>query len=249
MPFYVVDGVNSNNVCVSMNVVPKERGENLRTIPNIEEKYEIQESAIPRFVLDNFKSAEEAANYLRDYVSIYPNKALANSEYDTHYIIGDLNQAFIVELIDNKVVVKEVRSNDELKPIITNFHILTNVDADTIKLSGEHVYTPETAVEGKYATSQGITTHGSGLERYNIVVDNYNDLSNFRDLVYYNKSYYSKKQIKQPWYSEFVGVYRDGFTLTVDSTPDDYEGTDKDYKVMSIVRKMYKNRTRKAADT
>lgn len=246
LPFYVVDGRNENGVGISMNVVPKQKGDNNRTIPAIEEKYAIQESALPRFVLDNFESAEEAVIYIKNYVAIYPNKALAQSSYDTHYIIGDKTKCFIVELIDNKVVSLEVSGNSALKPIIANFHVIRDISGAPITLDNGHVYTPATARDGKFATSQGITSHGSGLERYNLVVDNYDDLSNFRDLVLYNKAYTLTEDC---WYTEFVGNYRDGFELTVDDLPEKYEGVGSDYKIMTIVRQMYKDRTRDTADT
>lgn len=81
------------------------------------------------------------------------------------------------------------------------------------------------------------------MERYNIIVDNYNDLSNFRELVLYNKSYL--EATSPQWYSEFVGVYRDGtLDLTVDSAPANFEAT-----IMPTIRDKYIHRSRAVPDT
>lgn len=255
IPFYVVDGVNSQKVSISMNVVPKDHGNFLETTPETEERYRIQASALPRFVLDNFSSASEAVEYLKNYVVLYPNKALASSHYDVHYIISDLTNSYIVEVLPDSEENYRITSllvsgsNSAIKPIITNFHVLQDSVATPITLDTGKVYTPSTVGLGKLPSSQGITNNGSGLERYNIIVDNYESLDqlDFRQLVLYNKAY-TLQADEQSWYTEFVGTYPNApeglQTLTVDSLPAQFESY-----VMPIVRQMYKARSRADAKT
>ena len=89
IPFHLVDGINEFGVIVNSNVVPLDKEENTRTLPTVSEEIELCSRMVPRFVLDNFKTAKEAATYLKEHAAIYPAKDLKGMHYDLHYMIAD----------------------------------------------------------------------------------------------------------------------------------------------------------------
>lgn len=204
LPFMIVDGINSEGVVCSMNVVPMERGITTGTTPLYETQIEMCSLMLPRFILDRFENASYAASYIEEYVSVYMPEALRDMNYDVHIMVADKQSTYIIEFIDNRVVVLDVSS----KPIMTNFHL----DHVTLNEDGG-VYTPKTqdATHNAHVTN-GITLHGFGLERYNtinkymrnsgmIYLDEMREL--LRSLIY-TKMYDLKTSMF--WYTDYVGV-------------------------------------------
>ena len=205
LPFYLQDGINTSGVFACINVVPRDKGQNTYTIPTIEKKDEICATMIVRYVLDRFATATEAVEYLQKYVSIYMPTNLSAMDYDVHYMIGDKDKTYVVEIVNNTVVYKEHN-------IMTNFHI----DGVNFLPNGK-VYTNADAVDGHLASSLGITEHGSGLERYNILVESNDDMRTLMNKVLYSKAY---DLAENPyWYSEFTNSGE--HEVTVDTLPTD----------------------------
>lgn len=188
IPFLTTDGINDAGVVVSINVVPTgDRGYTTGTNPSSDN---LSVLAVPRYILDNAGSVEEAIELLNDKNIIAPISEKFTQE--VHFMIADPERTVVVEFIDNKLVILE---NEY---ILTNFY-LTDFDK----------------------TQNELPKHTMGLERYNIILENYdlieteNDMISLMKSVFYTKAY--DLNMVPYWYSEFEGVYRNG-TLDLDST-------------------------------
>lgn len=238
LPFVTLDGINEWGLVCSINVVPAQKGNKGASIPTEEMRIQIPADMIPRYVLDNYKTAEEAVDDLIKHVSIYTMKHLKEHNYEIHAMIADKNKTYVVEVINNKL---EAIEHDKM----TNFHVIgTEFNDDG------SVYTPGTQDDEHSAMrTNKITSHGSGLERYNLIVENYNSLTNKQamiDLMHETINYknaYKDQGTDKTWYSEFTGTYPQG-DVTVDTKPEIF-----DEKIMPIVIDQFEHRTREKADT
>ena len=222
-PFMLTDGINEKGVVINTNVVPLDKGITSRTVPAISEKVEICSIMLVRYVLDHFSTAKEAAEYIRDYMAVYMPNNLLQMNYETHYMIADKDKTYLVEFIGNETVISEMD-----KPYMTNFYL----EGVVFNQDGK-VYTP--ASENHRPSENNITNNGSGLERYNLIVDNYssaNSKSGMRELM--NKLKYTNYCKDSGWFTEFVGVNN----LTVDSEVSDFTTT------VAYSKGMFANRTR-----
>lgn len=214
LPFSIVDGINECGVFVSTHVVYAEKGETTGTIPTGTKKDTICMSMLPRYILDNYSSASQAINDIISHVSVYANKQLSKLGMEGHFMIGDMNSCYIMEFVNNTIVVTQ-----ETK--LTNFFL----DGTMVNADGS-VYTPETAdADHKPSVVNGIQLLGMGLERWNIInsnLSNSNTKENMvhlmKDLLNYKKSYTNVENI---WYTEFVGTNTHN-TVTVDSNVSDF---------------------------
>lgn len=212
VPFYMQDGVNENGLMVSTNVVPREHGDNKYVQPTGTVEAKVCSVMLPRFILDNFKTAQEAVGYIQSHVATFTPQQLISMGYEQHFIVADENDSFVLEFNNGAYNVKAGN-------IITNFYVNdVNFNSDGT------VNTPETAEQGHYATQNNITMHGQGLERYNVVVNGYGNLDSVADFesmlrnLYYTKSYSTSESVSNPfWYTEAVGG-----ELTVNSLPIDF---------------------------
>lgn len=208
LPFYLQDGKNDAGVFCNINVVPTDKGINTYTIPQVEKREEICSLMLVRYILDHFSSALQACEYIRDYVSVYMPVGLTEMNYESHYMVGDANSTYVLEIVENHIVFYEHN-------IMTNFHI------DGVEfLPDGKVYTNADATDGNLPTSLGITPYGSGLERYNILVDaqptTLEEMRVVMNTILYSKAY--DLDVEPYWYSEFVNQ---DYEVTVDSLPTD----------------------------
>ena len=222
VPFRLVDGINEKGVIINTNVVPTDKGINDITVPAIKEEVSICSVMLPRFVLDHFATAHEAAEYLRDYASIYAPKTLEAMGYEAHWIIADENETYLIEIIDKQVIITNMSENGGShlanRPYMTNFYL-----SDITLNDNGKVYTPEYRDGDKNAISYNhITPYGCGLERYNYIVDNYDNITSKEDLrnllsaLKYTNAY--RLSTTPAWNTEFVGLH----DLTVVSNPEEY---------------------------
>ncbi|MCQ2738402.1 MAG: carcinine hydrolase/isopenicillin-N N-acyltransferase family protein [archaeon] len=217
-PFFTMDGTNEAGLTCEYNVVPLDDA-NPNSVAAIETKEKLPNVMLTRYCLDNFDDAKEAAEYLRDYCDVYSvdNKAL-------HLLITDKKgQAYIVEFMDGKAEVNE-------HSIQTNFFI----EGVHFRENGT-VPTP-VSDEGKVIELSNITAHGDGLERYNIVAADYNNLNSVSDFfntlhkVRYTNAF--KPETNPMWCSEFF--YNPD--LTLDSNVSEFK------EVQDIFYDMYLHR-------
>lgn len=206
IPFMLVDGVNEKGLCVSVNVVPhNDKGDNSEVLPAVQERMRLCTLMLPRFVLDNFATAQAAVEYLRDYVRLYHPATLIGMDYEQHFLICDSAHSYIVEFVDGELCILDASGN----PYITNFH----VSGVTFNADGG-VVTPETQTSAETAcTANGITEHGSGLERWNIIAARHatagtaEGMRELLDTLMYTRSYETSSDPATPrWNTEFVGV-------------------------------------------
>ncbi len=114
LPTFTLDGINDAGVIASINVVPgaDDMGELTGTNPDGEP---IDAAEIPRYVLDNAGSADEAIELLKK----RNISGTAVSGLYLHVMIADPEKTYIVEFIDNKMVAEEKFDDEQ---IMTNFY-------------------------------------------------------------------------------------------------------------------------------
>lgn len=207
LPFYLLDGINEKGLFCTHNVVPLDNEENptIEIQAQKEEKERICVPMLVRYILDNFSLAEQAIEYIKNYVTIYfSNTMISDWKYQSHFLIGDANSTYIIEFINNEMLVYK-------QNYITNFSI-TDVQFN----SNNHIQYPP--------TQYGMNKYGSGLERWDIIANTYqntNSLNGMRqclDLIKFSNCYESSTF----WFSEAVKREEDDHStiITVDSIPE-----------------------------
>lgn len=209
LPFFLQDGRNSEGLFCNINVVPTDKGDNRRSVPAVELRDEVCSIMLVRYILDRFSNAEKACRYIRDHVAVYAPDALQQMHYESHWMIGDRQKTFVLEIVEGRAVYQECDT-------MTNFFI-----NGVTPLDGGKVYTNADADEGNLPTSLGITPYGSGLERWNIIAEgkaSAASMEGMRGLM--NSLMYSRAydlDTDPYWYSEFVSRDRE---VTVDTHTD-----------------------------
>lgn len=233
LPFTIVDGINENGLYVSTNIIAMQKGKTIGTLPLKTKKDSICMSMLPRYILDHYSNAKEAVEGIRDYISVYGNKRLWALNMEAHFMIADQNSTYVLEFVDNQVVIHE------------DVHYLTNFFVHDVVFNDDgKVYSPATQdAQHNAIITNHVQEEGQGLERWNLIVDNYNSLSSLNDMIdlmknklNYNNSYTFTKNV---WYTEFTGPNSRGY-LTVASPVADYN------YVLTVAREMFKNRNRDA---
>lgn len=201
VPFYLLDGINDKGLFCTHNVVSLDNSITPTRIIHAkkEEKDIVSIPMLVRFILDKFSNVNDCIDYLVNYTTLYFTDEMLSSGYQSHFMIGDLRRTYIIEFINNEI--KIIQSN-----YITNFNIY-NVKFDRYK----HIQYPPTLY--------GIDKYGSGLERWDIISNNYRNaktkdgMRKILDLIQYSNCY------KEPfWYSEIVKMEDDnGDIITVDT--------------------------------
>lgn len=215
LPFYVSSGLNEMGLFVKVNVVPTDCGITTGSKTINKARDILCSTMLPRYILDNYATPDEAVEDIKNNVSVYANKALLKLGYDCHFMIANKDKAYILEFVDNE-------------PVIIESDIMTNFFLDGVEFDDNgKVTTPE---EGNPIEINHITPHGAGLERWNIVVDNFNNLNSKEtvlDLLHnkldYRKAYETFPEVSNPyWYSELVG--RNSKTdLMLDGKEEDFQ--------------------------
>lgn len=237
VPFMLVDGINGNGLVCSTNVVP-DNGSRYVTPTNGME-VELCSYQVVRFILDNFKTAREAAYYISEHAAIYHPYKLIEDGYNQHYMIADENDTYVLEFVGGKAVILEV---SDLHAIITNFHI-----ADIELLEGDSpIATPasfEAGITGTPGDVNGIEDYGSGLERYNLahkLLKDYNNVSEIMPQLRYTRAYSNSEDPASPrWDTEFVHT----INATVNDKSSSYD------PIQRAAAELYEERDRKEAYT
>lgn len=232
IPFFLNDGMNECGVYCKVNLLPADKGRTTKSIPGGELLDEICSTMVVRFVLDHFSSAQAAVTYLQQHVSIFHQAQLSEMGYEAHWMIADSEHSYVVEIIDDHIAVTE-------SPVMTNFYqvgVTFNPDGS--------VWTPADVEDGHKPGDNGITAHGSGLERFNLAIGRLpevNDVASMRALMmdlFFTKAYLSAPVVADPlWHSEYVGE------LTVDDPASAFEDIEDEYAVI------FSNRDRNTPET
>lgn len=152
LPFRMLDGINEKGIYASVNMLSNDATRSLAdagTTPLIEEREEICSIMAVRYILDKFASAQEAAEYIRNYVRVYPPIA-GGVKHDVQIVVADTTGTWVLSFEGDTTIVM----TDEFHGVMTNF-----------RLHGT------TLVDGKYAIDgSNIEDYGSGVERANIAL-------------------------------------------------------------------------------
>lgn len=213
LPFLADSGVNDAGLFVAELVVPTDKTETTGTYPP---GPDCHMAMVPRYILDNAGSIEEAVTLLST-SNIYANGS------ELHYILADSTGTYGIEFVDNFIYEHPEFPN---VPAMTNFYL---ADWD-----GEIVTGFETP-GGIAPSDTTLTAHASGLERYQTILDGYEDLTrdtamDFAQSLNFTKAYSDDSEM----YSEFVGGgltvydYKDEFTLTMDAERNKFDNRSRD---------------------
>lgn len=215
LPFIVVDGINDRGVVCNINVLPEldRKGTTTGTNPG---KQNVPMACLVRKILDDADSADDAIYKIQhDYNIIAPSSEHISTEM--HYMIADENKTYVVEFVNNVPVI--IQNFVHGKEIMTNFYL-----------------------DGYTGTRASLTPFAMGIERYNILSDNFTSASSVDGMldlmrsVNYTKAYSAEED--PVWYSEFAGIYDEYGRLDKDSPPEEYAG------ILAYVRGLFANRTR-----
>lgn len=216
LPFQLMDGMNEKGLVASCLVVPIEEGHEREIYHGaVQDLVTLDGFMLIRYMLDRFASAKSAVEHIRDYAAVKFSASLKERGYELHYMVADKTSTYSLEFIDGHAVCRDI----SVKPIMTNFYL------EGVQFNEDGtVYTPETQVGELNAYDHNyISLHGSGLERYNLIVNKLNDGAKCLDILddlEYTRAYPTSED-PALWYTEFVGVNG----LTVKSTPETYNPT------------------------
>lgn len=212
LPFMVSDCINDVGVYASSNIVPS--GDKGLTLGTNIGKQDLCQIMIPRFVCDYADTAKDAIALLNNMNIFAPLNRIG---YECHILLCDAVDTYVIEFVDNHISILSSTDDDyDAIPndmdIVTNFY-LTGWDGNIKSVYGGDT---KQAVE-----ATGLTPHAQGLERYTIIADGYDNVTDADDMgalledVKYTLAY---NEAQNPfWYSEFV----DG-DLTIYSTEQDF---------------------------
>lgn len=199
VPFYLLDGVNERHVFCSYNLTPldNETEPTIEVLAKKEEKSKVNVLMLVRFILDRFSSAEQAISYLRDYTTIFFPEELIESKHQVHFMLGDSDSTYILEFI-----------NGELKVIREKFITNFNLFGVTLGKNKEII--------------SGVNELGSGLERWNIILENYKSSNTQQGMIsLMEKLKYSNCYGTPFWYTELTGLLDDnGDVITINTPPE-----------------------------
>lgn len=190
IPNLTLDGINDCGVICSHNVVKIENNYKVTGTnpgaPNLHMMF------IPRFVLDNASSAQQAVELIKAH-NVYGN--LNNKEY-LHIMIADANETYVVEFLNNKVIVTK-------KDVMTNFYL-------NIAEYNQSVNSEDRIETYDYLSYNNLTINSMGVERYKILKTNYAEgstlqgMKNLMNRVKYSYAY--DIEAENPWYSESIAI-------------------------------------------
>lgn len=229
LPWYTQDGINEKGLYINHNVVPDDiEGGLTDAIPTGRVDVVLDGRQVTRYVLDNYASVHEAVEHICKHVKIVCNRDLVDKGYGVHYMLADGTDTVVLEIVGGRLHVIEADA-------MTNFWLYgTRLNEDGT------VYTNADAPTHKATVENGITPHGAGLERWNIIQQYRNEGgTDVRTLL--NSLLYSRTYTDAEWFSEMVGSYG----ITVDTPADDSVMQ----QVVAGAKVLYENRTREEPST
>lgn len=216
LPFAVSDCMNSEGLYASINLVPFEDGED--TTPIGTTGPEVCQIMLPRYLCDFAKTVDEAIELLDNCIVYAP----LGISMKCHLYVTDGTDAVVVEFLDDNLAIVEDQ------PIITNFYVSDwTGDIASVALGDS---------EDDVAAT-GLTDHSNGLERYLILADGLDDVTDTDDMldlmkeVRYSEAY--KTNVNPVWYSEFYEGDLDIYSSAQDLVP-----------ALEQARTAFQNRTR-----
>lgn len=132
VPFTLTDGMNSEGLMVSQNVVP-ENDEISNTYGTNPDGEDLCSHMITRSLIDHCANVDEAIEYLKDhnfYMGVKYTETKTESDYrqESHYLIADKDRAVIVEFVDNEMRVLEQDDLPYDTVFITNHYLYNGAE-------------------------------------------------------------------------------------------------------------------------
>ncbi len=211
IPNITLDGINDAGVICSHNVVSMEpdakEGVIAETHPDKPDAFQLHQLFVPRYILDNASSVDEAIQLLEsEDLNI---KGDLGGTHHLHIMIADKDRTVVVEFFDtndtdkyfNVVVDEKKEDSTELYdlPIMTNFYVN----------NGENIYFDN--------------DKKNGVERYEILKAGYNSVDSFATM-----EALMKKVIFSNSYRYFHNIVPFGLTMK-DGTEDVEGGLDSEW--------------------
>ena len=236
LPFQTTDGINEFGVYAAANVVPK-HDYGTTTGTNIGKK-DLYNVFIPRFILDNAKTAKEGVELLKN----RNIKACIFDSYPTevHCMICDDASTYIVEFVHNKMQVMS-NQDDEYPDISNNLEIMTNFFE--YNWNGQ-IKTGYLGNSKEEIDETGITKCAAGLERYKLLENAYSGIADKTDMinamkgVWYTQTY--NLETSPYWYSELCEIVP---TINI------YSEESKFDTIKQLAKEQFLNRSRDTAQT
>ena len=199
VPFELVDGMNEDGFSIAMLVVPNDIAATTGTTPSGEVEAEVATIMLPRYLLDRCSTIAEAMALLETSVSVYNVMPLIMMGYEVHFFVADATGNHgVIEFINNT-------------PVFTYANAATNFYIHGVQFNDDGtVYTPATQdSEHDAKITNQITDYGSGLERYNLIIEtlrNAKDPEVIEQLLYELRFTKAYDRDTTPFrYTEFVG--------------------------------------------
>lgn len=232
LPFLINEGVNSAGVFCGLNVVPTHETKNgvTYTVPTTGT---CPESPLPpicammltRCVLDYYDTALDAVREIKNVINVYCPNNEKNLVEEMHLMIGDVNNQYIVEFINNEVVITE--TTDEY-PWMTNYYR----DGAEFNEDGTLIW-------------ESLTDHPMGVHRSDLIAQNYNSINSIEDmmrLMQETLKYTQTYTNPQVWIDEYCSNYGDSYgDLTIRVAK---EKPEQFQPVIDIAVNRYENRSR-----
>lgn len=161
LPFFLLDGINEYGLTCSINMInmPKIRnkGYNPERVPEVA----LCQLMLPRYIIDHFSDAEAAVDFLKKYAIIYAPMT-EKLDLECHFLIADRTSSYIVEFIDNNIVVKKVteEENPNCSMWMTNF------------LVNKATFNEDGTINNSCLTADEDLKYATGVERMNLIATN-----------------------------------------------------------------------------
>lgn len=168
IPFMVNDGINKAGLMATFHTVPCDKGRCTTTSPDIKTNLTLNVNMVVRYIIDNFASATEAVQYIKDNVSIVIPESMQEAGYMPSIAVVDENSFFVIEFIENRNIIRSLNKTQVLGNFYTD-GVTYCEDVDPEAFDGLLVITPELywAASLDPTTINGLTIHSYGLERAN----------------------------------------------------------------------------------
>lgn len=172
LPNHMMDGINDCGVVCNCNTVFYESNWE-PWVGTLDSNYpKLHVCFMPRFVLDNASSAENAIELLSK-CNIYGCKEVTGTDSNNfimHMMVADSQNAFVVEFINNKMEV--INFSQTLLPVMTNFYLKPLKDSTSF-----------------YEHSVGLERYDTACQKYNALQPNVDNFFNLLSEVTYSHFY------------------------------------------------------------
>ena len=246
MPFRMLDGINEKGLTANVNMLNHDEQRSLPvegTTPRIEEREAICSAMLVRYILDNFATPQEACEYIRDYVRVYPPYHDGQTT-DLHFALSSKEQLYYLCFEpDNGGVFRTAIADVKDQPlpfVMTNFRMWW--------ASG--IYDSETGYYDRFADPdyEYVEKYGMGIERANLCLDFVRDTETEQSVLDFmtNDLRYTKAYLEDTdpqWLTEFVGEYETLGDIARDASDGEFDG------ILDIVRQRYAERSRETGLT